>query len=232
MIALFSPKTYIPICLMLKRVSFIVGSIFLPLSLVGGLYLAPADQFQGEVFRLIYLHVPTAFASMALFVVVGVCSLLFWIFHLKVADRIAGSAAILGLVLTVLALGTGSLWGRLTWGTWWVWDARLTSELALFFLYVVYLMVYRAGHQGVVSKRVAALIALIGLVDLPIIHYSVYWWQSLHQGSTLLNLSNQTMPMSMLWPLLCALLTVASMCVWYISRNVLLSTPAYTRSEQ
>lgn len=209
MIALFSPKVYIPICCAISRWIAPCVTIISPILLFWIIFYVPSDLTQGSVFRIIYIHVPMALASMLLFIVVGVMSMLHWVLHIKVADWIATAASRIGLFSTVVTLVTGSIWGYYTWGTWWVWDARLTSMLMLFFIYLAYIITDEASNQYLISKQALVIISVIGMVDIPLIHYSVTWWQSLHQGSTLLNLSNQTMPWEMLWPLILAIILCA-----------------------
>nr|WP_258568860.1 cytochrome c biogenesis protein CcsA [Candidatus Synchoanobacter obligatus] len=184
-------------------------------------WFVPADETQGEVFRLIYLHVPMAIGALLLYLVVAGCSIMHWVLRIKVADWIASASAKMGATCCALALMTGSVWGYYTWGTWWVWDARLTSFLMLFFLYLAYIAVDRASQKHLVSKQVLMIVSLIGVVDIPLIHYSVTWWQSLHQGSTLLRLSDNTMPWDMLWPLLMTIVLSALIVTSFIARSVL-----------
>lgn len=175
--------------------------LLLGIGLIGGLFIAPSDVQQGETFRILYVHVPCAFFSMALYVALVISSVGSWVFRIKVADALAQGCARWGAVLTALALLTGALWGKPMWGTGWVWDARLTSELILLFLYLGYLGLRQAFSDGQQAMRASALLAIIGGVDLPIIHYSVKWWHTLHQGPTLLKV-HPAIDFSMLWPLL------------------------------
>ncbi len=156
---------------------FIVG-------LYGALVSAPPDYQQGETVRIMFIHVPAAWLGMFAYLCLGIASLLALVFRHALADAAARSAAPLGAAFTALALITGSLWGRPMWGTWWVWDARLTSVLVLFLFYLGY-MALRAGIDDEArGGRAAAILALVGLVNLPIVHFSVEWWNSLHQGSS------------------------------------------------
>jgi heme exporter protein C len=156
---------------------------------VAGLWLgfaAPEDYQQGLTVRIMFIHVPAAIMSMFVYACLGVASLLALVFRHVLADCAAQAAAVLGTGFTFLALVTGSLWGRPMWGTWWVWDARLTSVLVLFLFYVAYLALRASIDDEAKGARAAAILALVGLVNLPIVHFSVYWWNSLHQGSTML----------------------------------------------
>jgi heme exporter protein C len=180
------------------------------LLIVGGLYaglvLAPPDYQQGEGFRIIYVHVPSAWMSLMVYVVMGVAAAVGLIWRMKVAHAVAASCAPIGASFTVAALVTGSLWGKPMWGTWWEWDPRLTSELILLFLYLGY-MGLRAGFDDTQrADRAAALLAIVGMVNVPIIHYSVIWWNSLHQAPSVMRFGKPTMPGAMVAPLLVLLL--------------------------
>ena len=174
--------------------------------LVGGLVLAPPDYQQGEGYRIIFVHVPTAVLSTLAYAVMATASGVGLIWRMNVAHAVAASCATIGAWFTVVALATGSLWGRPMWGTYWAWDPRLTSELVLLFLYLGYLGLRGAIDDGARADRACAVLALVGVINLPIIHYSVDWWNSLHQGHTLLKLGKPSMPPSMLVPLLLMML--------------------------
>jgi heme exporter protein C len=174
--------------------------------LYAGLVLAPPDYQQGEGFRIIYVHVPSAWMSLMVYVAMGVAAAVGLIWRMKVAHAVAASCAPIGASFTVAALVTGSLWGKPMWGTWWVWDPRLTSELILLFLYLGF-MGLRAGFDDTQrADRAAALLAIVGMVNVPIIHYSVIWWNSLHQAPSVMRFGKPTMPPSMVAPLLVLLL--------------------------
>ncbi|MGH8630899.1 MAG: heme ABC transporter permease CcmC, partial [Burkholderiales bacterium] len=151
--------------------------LFLP-GLASGLWLAPPDYQQGEGFRIIYVHVPSAWMSLFVYSVMAGAGAIGLIWKLKVADAVARGAAPLGATFTFLALATGSIWGKPMWGTWWVWDARLTSELILLFLYLGYIALQGAIEDRRMAARAGAILALVGLVNIPIIHYSVEWWST------------------------------------------------------
>ena len=157
------------------------------LSLLAGLALgfaAPEDYQQGDTVRIMFIHVPSAWLGMFVYLCLGIASFLTLVFRHALADAAAKAAAPLGAAFTLLALVTGSLWGRPMWGTWWVWDARLTSVLVLFLLYLGYMALRAAIDDETRGGRAAAILALAGLINLPVIHYSVQWWNSLHQGSS------------------------------------------------
>ena len=170
--------------------------------LYGGLVEAPADYQQGDSFRIIYIHVPSAWMSLFIYVMMAVAGGIGLIWHIKLAEMVAVSSAPIGASFTFLALVTGSLWGKPMWGTWWVWDGRLTSELILLFLYLGVIALYGAIDDKRRAGRAAAILALVGVVNIPIIHYSVEWWNTLHQGPTITKFDKPSIHISMLIPLL------------------------------
>jgi heme exporter protein C len=169
--------------------------------LIAGLFLAPADYQQGDGFRIIYVHVPSAFTAMAIYATMAVCGLFTLVWRIKITAIAMSCSARIGAWFTFLALVTGSIWGKPMWGTWWIWDARLTSVLILLFLYLGFIAL-----QSVVPSqnrdRAGAIIALVGVINLPIIHYSVIWWNTLHQGPTISKLATPSIAPAMLYPLL------------------------------
>jgi len=198
---------------------------FLSIGAVWGLVFAPPDYQQGNAFRIIYVHVPCAFLSMALCGFLGFLSILLIVWRIKLAGIMLRSVAQIGASMAFLALMTGSIWGKPMWGTWWVWDARLTSELILFLLYAAIIATAHAFQYKSEGDKVVAILCLVGLIDLPIIHYSVYWWNTLHQGSTVLSLSKPKIDNQMLYPLLIMIVGFALYCAFIIvarSRNELL----------
>lgn len=186
--------------------------------LVAGLFIAPPDYQQGDAFRIIYVHVPCAMLSLLIYVAMAIASAVFLIWRVKIADIMAYSIAPVGAFFTLCALVTGSLWGKPMWGTWWIWDARLTSELILLFLYIGYIGLYQAISTKKSAAKACAILALVGVVDIPIIHYSVYWWNTLHQGATVSQWGRPTIDISMLFPLISMILglsfyTLTLLCV-------------------
>jgi heme exporter protein C len=172
----------------------------------GGLVLAPPDYQQGDGFRIIYVHAPSAWMSLMVYTTMAVAAAVGLIWRIKVAHAVAAACAPIGASFTVAALVTGSLWGQPMWGTYWQWDPRLTSELVLLFLYLGY-MGLRAGIEDTQrADRASAVLAVVGVVNVPVIHYSVTWWNSLHQAPSVMRLARPTMPASMLVPLLMMLL--------------------------
>jgi heme exporter protein C len=174
------------------------------LGLYGGLVLAPMDYQQGEGFRIFYVHVPNAIMSMFVYSTMAIAAGIGLIWRMKLAHAVAAASAPIGAWFTFCALATGSLWGKPMWGTWWVWDARLTSELILLFLYLGYIALRSSIEDPQRADRASAVLALVGVINLPIIHYSVVWWNSLHQGSTMFNPG--AMSIEMKWPALAMLL--------------------------
>ncbi|HVF35067.1 MAG TPA: heme ABC transporter permease [Candidatus Saccharimonadia bacterium] len=173
---------------------------------VAGLYLglvrAPADYLQGESVRIMYIHVPCAWMSLFAYFVMAAAGFVAVVWRIKLAELVAMACAPVGAAFTFVTLATGSLWGRPTWGTYWVWDARLTSELVLLFLYFGVIGLYRAFDDPRRGARAACLLALIGVVNLPIVHYSVEWWSTLHQGQSVRLMGESSIHPSMLLPLL------------------------------
>ena len=172
----------------------------------GGLILAPPDYQQGDAFRIIYVHVPSAYLSTMIYALMAVASAIGLIWRIKLAHAVAASAAPVGASFTALALASGALWGKPMWGTYWAWDPRLTSELILLFIYFGYISL-RASFEDVnKADRASGVLAVVGVVNLPIIHYSVIWWSSLHQGPSIKKLDNPSIVGDMLWPLLTMIL--------------------------
>ena len=167
-----------------------------------GLLVAPEDYQQGQSVRIIYVHVPAAWISMLGYMSMAGASVVFLVWRIKLADAFAASAAPVGAWFTLVALASGSLWGKPMWGTWWVWDARLTSELLLLFLYLGIMALRSSIDEPQRAARAAALLSIVGTVNIPIIHYSVVWWNTLHQPATVSKFGRPSMDTSMLWPLL------------------------------
>ena len=172
----------------------------------GGLVLAPPDYQQGDGFRIIYVHVPSAYLSTLIYAVMAGASAIGLIWRMKLAHAVATAAAPIGASFTFLALVTGAVWGKPMWGTYWEWDPRLTSELILFFLYLGFMSLRGAFEEPAKGDRAGAVLALVGVVNLPIIHYSVIWWSSIHQGPTIKKLANPSITWDMAWPLLTMIL--------------------------
>ena len=169
-------------------------------------FAAPPDYQQGTTVRIMFIHVPAAETAMFAYACLGAASFVSLVFRHAIADAAARAAAPLGAAFTLLALVTGSLWGRPMWGAWWVWDARLTSVLVLFFLYLGHIALVRAFDDPQRGYRAGAILALVGVVNLPIIKFSVDWWNTLHQPDSITLTGSPTMYIGMLWPLFIAAL--------------------------
>jgi heme exporter protein C len=178
------------------------AALLIGYGLIAGLLFAPPDYQQGNAFRIIYVHAPAAWMSLFAYTTMAVAGAIGLIWHIKMGHAVAAATAPIGASFTLLALVTGSLWGRPMWGTYWAWDPRLTSELILLFLYVGVLSLRPAFEEPGRADRASALLAIVGVVNVPIIHFSVQWWNSLHQGATVAKFGRPEMPGSMLAPLL------------------------------
>ncbi len=176
--------------------------LLLVAGLVWGLHFSPADWQQGDAVRIMYIHVPSAWLASAGYAGLALCSVAALVWRHPLADLAAAEISPVGALFTGLCLVTGSLWGRPTWGAWWVWDARLTSVLVLFFLYLGHMALIRAFDDPRRGQRMGAILALVGVVNLPIIKFSVDWWNTLHQPATITLTGAPNMAPSMLWPLL------------------------------
>ena len=174
----------------------------LAIGMIWALVFAPADYQQGDSFRIFYIHVPTAILSMSIYVAMASAAFCSLVWQFKLADASAAAMAPVGAVITAIALFTGAAWGKPMWGTWWVWDARLTAELVLLFLYLGVIALYASFEDKVLAARAAGILAIVGVINIPIIKYSVEWWSSLHQPSTIRITEKSTMPTEMLYPLL------------------------------
>jgi heme exporter protein C len=178
-----------------------VAAVSICIGLVGASQ-APPDYQQGETVLIMYLHVPAAWLSMFIYMVMSCAALGTLVWRHPLADAAQKAAAPLGAGFTLICLATGSLWGRPMWGTWWVWDARLTSVLVLFLFYLGLVALWRAIEEPSRAARAAGILTLVGVVDIPIIKYSVDWWNTLHQPASVFRMGGPTIALSMLWPLL------------------------------
>lgn len=183
-----------------------------------GLFVAPTDAQQGEAYRIIFIHVPAAWMSMFIYVVMAGYAALSLSFNARLPAMMASALAPTGALFTFIALWTGSLWGKPTWGTWWVWDARLTSELILLFLYIGFLSLTAAIDDARRADRAGAVLLLVGVVNIPIIYFSVQWWNTLHQGASVSLMAAPTMARIMLWGML-----VMALAFWMYSIAVALA---------
>lgn len=198
-----------------------LSAVLLAVGAVWGLVYAPPDYQQGEVYRIIYIHPQTAYVGMMAYVVMAVASAVGYIWRVKIAYAAAVSAAPIGAWFTACALATGAIWGRPTWGTYWQWgDPRIMSETLLLFLFLGYMALRAAFDDRDKADKVTAILAVVGVVNVPIIHYSVEWWNSLHQGPTILRADAPAMVPEMLWPFLIMVLGFTLFFYWLLLRRL------------
>ena len=179
-----SPETFYPLAGKIARGCGIAAAVLMLAGLYVGFLVAPTDAQQGEAYRIIFIHVPAAWMSMFLYVVMAFWAALGLAFNTRLSGMMASALAPTGALFTFIALWTGALWGRPTWGAYWVWDARLTSELILLFLYLGFMALQAAIDDPRRADRAGAVLAIVGVVNIPIIYYSVQWWNTLHQGAS------------------------------------------------
>jgi heme exporter protein C len=168
----------------------------------GALFVVPPDYQQGDSYRILFIHVPSAWMSLFIYIAMAVNAFIALVWRIRLSELLAMSCAPIGAAFTLVTLLTGSLWGKPMWGTWWTWDARLTSELVLLFLYLGVMGLYAAIEDRRAAARAASFLALIGLVNIPIVHFSVVWWNTLHQGATIRLIGQSTIDPAMLPPLI------------------------------
>jgi heme exporter protein C len=179
-----SPQTFLPLAGTIARWCAAGAALLAAAGLYIGFFVAPTDAQQGEAYRIIFIHVPAAWMSMFLYVVMAFWAAIGLAFNTRLSGMMASALAPTGALFTFIALWTGALWGRPTWGAYWVWDARLTSELILLFLYLGFMALQAAIDDARRADRAGALLAIVGVVNVPIIYYSVQWWNTLHQGAS------------------------------------------------
>ncbi len=207
-----SPQTFFPLAGKLARAFGAAAALLAAIGLYIGLFVAPTDAQQGEAYRIIFIHVPAAWMSMFIYVVMAFWAALGLALNTRLSGMMARALAPTGALFTFIALWTGSLWGKPTWGTYWVWDARLTSELILLFLYLGFMALQAAIDDPRRADRAGALLAIVGVVNIPIIYYSVQWWNTLHQGASV---SLKSSP-AMAAPMLAGMLVMA-FAFWFYS---------------
>jgi heme exporter protein C len=195
-----NPARFIRLARPLTAWSGWIGALMTALALVGGLLLTPPDYLQGETVRILYIHVPAAWLGMAGWGGIAAASFAQLVWRHPLSAVAARAIAGPGAAYAAICLVTGSIWGRPTWGTWWEWDGRLTSMLILFFLYLGYIALAQAAGREEPGQRIAAIFGLVGAVNLPIIHFSVHWWRTLHQGESI-GLTRSSIDPALLWPL-------------------------------
>jgi heme exporter protein C len=187
----------------------VLGLLTLIVGAIWGLVFAPADYQQSDAFRIIYIHVPSAILSKMLYSSMAIAAFIGLVWQVKTAFMAMIALAPIGAMVTFVSLITGAVWGKPMWGTWWEWDARLTSQLILLFLFFGVMSLYKSFDDQQQAGKAAGVMAIVGVINLPIIHYSVEWWNTLHQGATILKMDKPSMPPEMLWPLLLCILSWA-----------------------
>jgi heme exporter protein C len=212
-----SPQHFYPLAGRLIPWFSVVAAVLAAAGLYVGLWLAPTDATQGDAYRIIYVHVPTAWMSMVIYLAMAFWAGVGLVFNSRLSSTMACALAPTGALMTFLALWTGALWGKPTWGAWWVWDARLTSELVLLFLYIGFMSLHASIDDTRRADRAAGLLALVGVVNVPIIYFSVKWWNTLHQGASV----NLTKAPSMASQMLLGMLLMA-LAMWAYSIAVAL----------
>ncbi len=193
--------------------SFLAAFVLMAIGIYGALFAVPADYKQGDSFRILYIHVPAAWMSMSIFVIMAIQSIIALVWRIKLCELLAMASAPIGALFTAITLISGAVWGKPTWGTWWTWDPRLTSELVLLFLYLGVIGLYAAIEDRRAAARAAGFLAIVGVVNVPIVHFAVTWWNTLHQGETIRLIGPSKMDSSMMWPLLVLLVATK---LWYI----------------
>ncbi|WP_301098580.1 heme ABC transporter permease [Otariodibacter sp.] len=202
---------------LLGKIQPIIGLMSLLILLTAfiiGLAFAPKDYQQGDSYRIIFIHVPAAIWSMGVYGTMAVAALIALVWQIRQASLAMISMAPIGAVLSFISLVTGAIWGKPMWGTWWVWDARLTSALVLFFLYLGVIALYTAFQDRKTGAKAAGILSIVGVINLPIIHFSVEWWNTLHQGSTITKMDKPSMAIEMLIPLLLAIFGTMIFMIW------------------
>ena len=212
MFSLINPSR---IFLWIEKIINFINSIFfilLVIALTFALVLSPPDYLQGDSVRIMYVHVPAAWIGLASFTCIAFLSTINFIFKIKNLNLVTKSIAPIGLMFTCLAIVTGSLWGQPTWGTWWAWDARITSMLVLVIFYILFICAHKLISQEDKASKISSLIAILGLINIPVIKYSVDWWNTLHQPASIKFVGTSTIDSSMLLPLMMMLLVLLLYC--------------------
>jgi heme exporter protein C len=208
-----APQTFYSVAGKAAPAFYVLAAILALLGLYISFFVAPTDAQQGEGYRIIFIHVPTAWMSMFLYVVMAFWAAIGLAFNTRLSSMMAQAIAPTGAWMTFLALWTGALWGKPMWGTWWVWDARLTSELILLFLYLGFMALQAAIDDPRRADRAGALLAIVGVVNVPIIYFSVQWWNTLHQGASVSLTRSPSMATTMLWGMLVMTLAFWMYCI-------------------
>src|SRR5215211_7752009 len=207
-----SPATFYPVAGKMIPWFAIPAALLFAAGIYVGFFVAPTDYQQGEAYRIIFIHVPAAWMGMLLYVLMAIYAGIGWAFNARLSSMMASSLAITGAMFTAISLLTGALWGKPTWGTWWVWDARMTSTLILLFLYIGFISLQAAIDDPRRADRAGAILALVGVINVPIIYFSVVAVTILHQGSSVSLTKAPSMAQTMLWGML-----LMALCFWMYS---------------
>src|SRR5512140_3156447 len=226
-----SPQTFYPLAGKLQPWFAALAVVLCAVGLYISFFVAPTDAQQGDAYRIIFIHVPAAWMSMFLYLVMGFWSGVGLVLNTRLSSMVATALAPTGALFTFIALWAGALWGKPTWGTWWVWDARLTSELILLFLYIGFMALQAAIDDQRRADKAGAVLALVGVINVPIIYFSVKWWSTLHQGASVSMTKAPSMAQTMLWGML-----LMALCFWMYSvamalkrvRAIILEREAHT----
>jgi heme exporter protein C len=228
---LASPQAFYPVAGKLIPIFWLLAAVFGVAGLWLGFFVAPTDATQGEGYRIIFVHVPTSWMSMFIYLVMATWAGLGLALNARLSGMMAQALAPTGALMAFLSLWTGAFWGKPMWGAWWVWDARLTSELILFFLYLGFMALQSAIDDPRRADKAGAIVVLVGVVNVPIIYFSVKWWNTLHQGASISINKAPSMAMTMLWGML-----LMALCLWMYSiavalmrvRTIMLERESYT----
>ena len=215
-----NPDRFLQLSTYLRPVLFYSALVLFLAGVIAGLFFSPEDYQQGHSVRIMYVHVPAAWMTTIGFSFIAFMSAIAFIWRHSLADEAAKAAAHAGLVMTALALITGAIWGKPTWGAWWVWDARLTSVLVLLFIYMGYIAVWEAIADKTKAAKFARIIALIGFVNIPIVKFSVDWWNSLHQPASIIRAGGPSIDTAMLLPLFLMIGAYTAFFGWYVIAGV------------
>ena len=213
-----NPKRFLRIAAVVLPWSAALTGAFFSLGLYLALLASPADYQQGESVRIMYVHVPAAWMALFVYSCLAAASAVALIWKHPVADLVAKASAPIGACFTFIALATGSIWGKPMWGVWWVWDARLTSVLILFFFYMGHMALTSAFEDASRGERAAAILALVGFINIPVIKWSVDWWNTLHQPASMIRMDGPAIHASMLAPLL---IMAAAFTAYYVTVLIL-----------
>ncbi len=213
-----SPGSFYPLAGKMIPLFWVLAALFGAAGLWLGFFVAPTDATQGEGYRIIFIHVPTSWMSMFIYMVMAGWAAIGLSLNARLSSMMAQALAPTGALMAFLSLWTGAFWGKPMWGTWWVWDARLTSELILFFLYLGFMALQASIDDPRRADKAGAILALVGVVNVPIIYFSVTWWNTLHQGASVAIGKSPSMAITMLWGML-----LMALCLWMYSIAVALT---------